>query len=131
MTAIGQIPVRKAARFAPIPSREKPGTRFHQVEEIVAARSHARRAEIVLRTPDGLVAQMGRQLIDACIETGFGIGADYLVVRQAALNCLRTPEGLVREEIVRELEHWRVALVALSKGLVETPQPKGARRGRR
>lgn len=89
---------------------------FPVAEMIADAPDHARRAVLVLRTPDAVLVGHGAAIQDACLAAGFSVGAQYVVVRSALLNAMRTEKGELPPEYVRQAEFWRRGLAAIAGG---------------
>lgn len=87
---------------------------FFVVDGLLEADSNARRAGILLRLSDAVVAAKAEQLGDACREVGFPDGASYIAVRLAIQSATRTPTGELPPELVNQVELWRRGLAAIA-----------------
>lgn len=95
-------------------SSETWSTNFFVVDGLLEARTHAERASILLRLSDAVIAAKVEHLQDACRETGFQAGVDFLSLRLAQHCATRTETGEMPKAIVEQLEYWRNGMVAIA-----------------
>ena len=88
--------------------------KFVVVDGLLEARTHAQRASILLRLSDAVIAAKVEQLQDACRETGFQAGVDFLSLRLAQHCATRTKTGEMPKALVEQLEYWRNGMVAIA-----------------
>lgn len=121
LRAVKQIPERHSARVAPRPAPVDLEGLPIAAAQIFAARSHARRAEIVLRMPDAVLLADGEMIASACRSVGFKPGAEFVGYRLLALHAPRRPDGALPEAHRQCLALWCNGLAALAGGEAHTP----------
>lgn len=88
-------------------------TNFVVVDEILAARDHARRASVLLRLSDAVLGEKAAVISDACTEVGFAEGASYVAIRLAVQCATRSPSGELPPSLVDQVEYWRQGMLFL------------------
>ncbi|QXN68020.1 hypothetical protein [Microcystis phage Mwe-Yong1] len=82
-------------------------------DQIRGASSHRRRAEILLRLPDALLAGHATELEEACREAGFGeLGRNFIQQRLVALHATRRPDGRQSQNVLTMMDIWCDGLLA-------------------
>lgn len=90
-------------------------TDFPLVEQIENAPSKRAMAQSLLRVPDAIVLSHGNALMAACRRARFNEGAQYLTMRQLALDAVRDRSGRLPDAVALPLENWRVSFAAFAQ----------------
>lgn len=87
---------------------------FPVVGQLLAAGSHAERAEILLRLSDAVLLAYPMPIAEACAAKGFVDGQLFAALRAALLCRTRDAHGLLPERPAAELEGLRVVLSGIA-----------------
>jgi hypothetical protein len=85
------------------------------VEQIRCAASSREIAAIILRLPDAVLLAHGEVLMAECRKARFTEGAQFILMRQVAMDAVRDRAGRLPDAASLPLENWRVALAAFSQ----------------
>lgn len=99
---------RSPQAVLPIARGVRPGQEhlFPLAAHLLNAEDDRARCAQLVRLPDCTVLSHGGVMAQACMEAGFGIGADYLQVRMAALTARRDGNGDLPAATTAQLRFW-------------------------
>lgn len=92
------------------------------IDEFHDARTHAERADVLLRAPIRLLCRYRDLFITGCERTGFQVGADYVATLHVSLDAVRGRDGEIPEHLRQMIEAGATALRTMAQSARETAQ---------
>ena len=84
------------------------------IDQFHDAKSHAERADILLRAPVRLLCRYRHLFIAGCERTGLQVGADYVATLHVSLDAVRGRDGEILEHLRDLLDAQAAALRAMA-----------------